>query len=79
MVLLADTDILRTPGEVAAFVAGHAAADIAKPPRAAASAHSGTVLARLDREAHARTDNEAARELNAAWDRLLRELRAEGA
>ena len=40
---------------------------------------AGVTFGQLDREAHAQTDNEAAEGLNAAWDRLLRELRAEGA
>ena len=47
MVLLADTDNRRTLEEVAAFVAGHAAADIARPSRAAAYLHIGPVLARF--------------------------------
>lgn len=45
--MLVDTDELRTLEEVAAFVAGHAAADIARPSRKAAYAHIGTVLARF--------------------------------
>ena len=43
--LLVDTDPLRTLEEVAAFVAGHTAADTARPPREAAYAHLDTVLA----------------------------------
>ena len=39
----------------------------------------GVTFEEPDREAHASTDNEAAQELNAAWERLFRELREEGA
>ena len=48
-------------------------------PGAAGRLRSGVTFEALDRAARERTDNEAAREMNAAWDRLVRELRAEGA
>ncbi len=44
-------------------------------PEAASRLRAGVSFEALDREAYARTDNEAARELNAASDALFRELR----
>ena len=48
-------------------------------PGAEGYLRAGVTFAELDREAHALTDNEAAQELNAAWDQLIRDLRKEGA
>ena len=48
-------------------------------PGAEGHLRAGVTFEQLDRQAHAQTDNEAAEGLNAAWDRLTRELRAEGA
>ncbi len=46
-------------------------------PEAASRLRAGVSFEALDREAYARTDNEAARELNAASDALFRELRTD--